>query len=515
VFVISRLKNNLAANFVGRGWSAVLSIAFIPLYIRFLGIEAYGIIGVQAALIGVLQLANLGLSATLSRYLALYSGREDTAQQQRDLVATLERFYWAIVAIIGIVVLVLSCPIAFHWVRVQELSADRVVRVIRIMAVTIAAQFIAGFYEGGLKGLQRQVAVNVMTMIADTLRRLGVILILWLVSPTIEAFFIWQAFVTVAEAGTAAIMLRRFIPRAANPGRFRMEVARSVWRFSAGLFATTLTSVAVSQADKIILSKILPLSLFGYYVLAGNVAKILYTPVYPVTTAIRPKFTQLIGGGNMVRLREIYHSGCQLLSVMTLPFGLLIALFARSLLWVWTGNTSTADQTHLFLTLLVLGTSVDTLGYLPYCLQVASGWVRLGFIVNLVVGVIQIPSMLVAGFLFGAYGVASVFILAQVLRVVLYVIYTHRQLLPGELSHWLTKDLGLPLGGALAVLIVARIFVISPEISRVGYFCLLIAMWLAATGVTVMVTPKIRPQVLGLMGELTMRVRRVLRYSSQ
>ena len=42
---ISLLKRNVAANFFGRGFAALLSLVAIPIYIRFLGIEAYGIIG--------------------------------------------------------------------------------------------------------------------------------------------------------------------------------------------------------------------------------------------------------------------------------------------------------------------------------------------------------------------------------------------------------------------------------------------------------------------------------------
>lgn len=39
------LKRNLIANYLGQGWTALMGLAFIPLYIRYLGIEAYGLIG--------------------------------------------------------------------------------------------------------------------------------------------------------------------------------------------------------------------------------------------------------------------------------------------------------------------------------------------------------------------------------------------------------------------------------------------------------------------------------------
>ena len=45
------LKRNLIANYLGQGWTALMGLAFIPLYIQYLGIEAYGLIGLFALLI--------------------------------------------------------------------------------------------------------------------------------------------------------------------------------------------------------------------------------------------------------------------------------------------------------------------------------------------------------------------------------------------------------------------------------------------------------------------------------
>ena len=39
-------KRNVLANFAGRAWSALMALAFLPLYIRFLGIESYGLVGI-------------------------------------------------------------------------------------------------------------------------------------------------------------------------------------------------------------------------------------------------------------------------------------------------------------------------------------------------------------------------------------------------------------------------------------------------------------------------------------
>lgn len=44
------IKRYLIADFVGRGWATLVGMAFVPLYIKFMGIEAFGFVGFLATL---------------------------------------------------------------------------------------------------------------------------------------------------------------------------------------------------------------------------------------------------------------------------------------------------------------------------------------------------------------------------------------------------------------------------------------------------------------------------------
>src|SRR5215204_4007318 len=112
---MSQLKRNLIANFVGRGWAAVMAIVFVPLYVNFMGIESYGLVGFFTTLQAVLALLDLGLTTTLNRELARYSALAEKSQDMRDLVRTLETIYWGLAFSIGVVVFMLSPFIARAW----------------------------------------------------------------------------------------------------------------------------------------------------------------------------------------------------------------------------------------------------------------------------------------------------------------------------------------------------------------------------------------------------------------
>ena len=157
---MSRLAKNIAANFVGSGWIALMGIIFIPVYIKFLGIDSYGLIGIYTSLQALFGLLDIGLSTTLNREMARLSGQTDKAGEMRDLVRTLEIIYWILGAAIAFAVILLAPLIANYWIQPGKLSTDTIQQAIMVMGLTIAFQFIFTFYSGGLLGLQKQILLN-------------------------------------------------------------------------------------------------------------------------------------------------------------------------------------------------------------------------------------------------------------------------------------------------------------------------------------------------------------------
>ncbi len=190
------VKRNIIANFAGQGWAALMALAFVPLYIKFLGIEAYGLIGFFAMLQGAFQILDLGLSQTMNREMARYSALPDKAGEARDLVRTLEVGYWAIGIVISVGVITASPFIAGHWIKPGTIPVKTIHHAVMIMGVVAAFQWPLSFYDGGLMGLQKQVLSNSIKIGISTLSSFGAVFILWKVSPTITAFFTWQIIVS-------------------------------------------------------------------------------------------------------------------------------------------------------------------------------------------------------------------------------------------------------------------------------------------------------------------------------
>jgi len=444
-----RARKNVVANFLGRGISAASTLLFIPLYLRFLGIEAYGVVGFFAVLQTVFAFADIGLTATLNREMARMSVRDDAAPRMRDLVRTIEIVYWfaAVSAMLGLVAG--AEIVAGHWLTAGHLERTEVVRAVRMMGVVFALQLPSGLYVGGMLGRERQVLANALQTSWNLLRGGGAVVVLWLASPTLVAFFGWQIAVNALYVVVTRQALISVLPSAPDRARFRAVLLQEVWRYAAGMFGLALLSAGLSQTDRLAVSKLLSLEQFGYYVMAGALAQVPLLIVGPVASAMFPRFTVLLALGDRAALSELYHRVCQVTSTLALPVGLTLSAFSYFLVLLWTGSTVTAREVWTVVSILSLGYTFLALQIIPYNLALASGWLSLNVTLSVVSLVLMVPLVIALVHRYGLLGggIAWLCLNAGVTPPLIY--FLHRRLLPGEAARWWLQDVGRPFAAVL------------------------------------------------------------------
>jgi O-antigen/teichoic acid export membrane protein len=470
---------------------ALMSLAFIPLYIKFLGIEAYALIGFFATLNSLFGFLDLGLSSTLNRELARSSVSEGDSQKPRNLLRTLESVYLLVALLIILIVGLSSQFIATDWLNTENLSVETVEKTVVLLGIAIGFQWPLGLYRGGLQGLQKQVLVNVINSGLATLRGVGAALILWLISPTIEAFFLWQAFISLLGTIITGMFLWHNMPKGEQRARFDTQLLRSVWKFAAGAMGAAVTWVVLSQLDKVLLSALLPLEVYGYYMLAVVVASVLGSFYGPIYTAMFPRLSQLVEMNDQKTLVHVYHRACQLTSVTTLPAAMLLAFFSSEILLLWTSDPIISNNSASLVALLVFGTAFHGIMHLPYALQLAHGWTSLRLYLNLVAIILLVPMLFVMVHYYQAIGAAIVWLALSVCYVVFDILIMHGRILKGEQWRWYFEDVGLPLVAALVAIGVAK-WLCPADMSQLFLILYLAGVLFVSYIATAIITPQTR-----------------------
>lgn len=493
------VKRNIVVNYLGQAWVAVMGLAFLPLYIKYLGMEAYGLIGLFAVMQAWLTLLDMGMTPTLNREMARFTAGEHSPQSIRDLLRSLEIICLILAVVIAVIVWLASDWLASNWLKADKLPLEVVAKALSIMAFVVALRFIEGIYRGSLFGLQKQVWYNGANVILVTVRQFGAVGMLVWVSSTIQAFFLWQVFFSLLSVVVFALSVHRTLPKSPLPPRFSREAIAGVWHFAGGMLGITLLAILLTQVDKLLLSRLVSLESFGYYTLAATVASILYMVTGPITQAIYPRMVELSSQGDKAQLVSIYHQSAQLITVLTSTAMILLFSYADGIVYMWSGNVDLAKNTSSILSALALGTFLNVLMHVPYHLQLAYGWTSLAIKSNAVAVILLVPAILWIVPHYGAVGAAWIWVILNACYVFVAIQFMHKKIIPDEKWKWYFVDLLMPICGAMGVSMLTKPFKPADYESRWAWVAYLLICGVAMLAASVALASHIRAKVIALI----------------
>jgi O-antigen/teichoic acid export membrane protein len=454
---VTGFRTNILANFAGQAAATLIQLAITPVYIRWLGVEAYGLIGFQITLQTLSQTLDFGVSPTVNRELARFTARSDKSDDSRDFVRTLEVGYWLMGAAIGLAVYAAAPYLSAHWFQRSSLPAAAIEQAIKIMAILIAVQWPLTLYQGGLLGLQRHRSLNVARVAATAAAAVGGYIVVSRVSPTVTAFFWWQSAVNLAHVGLVAGLLWHSLPSSPHAPRVRLSAVRHTRRFAAGMTVIMVTAIVLAQLDRIVVSRLVSLEQFGYFVVAGIVGYGLSAMARPVFMSIFPKFSALAASGDERALSQLYEQAWQLMMIVIVPAAAVIAAFSGEVLFLWTNDAAVAHVGAPIAAFLTVGTALNGLMNVPYALQLAHGWTRLAVKVNFLLLLLAVPAIVVVTPRYGTLGAATIWPAINLVFMLVAVPITHRRLLPGMGVRWFLRAVALPVSASVLIAMLCRL----------------------------------------------------------
>jgi O-antigen/teichoic acid export membrane protein len=493
-----KLGKNLIAGLAGSIWTAVVALAVVPLYIKYLGIEAYGLIGFFSTMQALFQILDFGLSPTMNREVARHSAAGNI-RGSGQLLHTLAVIYWAIAALIALSVFIASGFIARHWLNPEQLAPEAILESVILMGLISACRWPVTLYTGALMGAQRLIMVSCINVAMVTIGSAGALAVLAYISATIQAFFVWQLLVGLLYAVAMRWAAWKVIDGASHT-RFDFSALKRVWGFSAGMTGVAISALVFTQLDKVLLSPILGLDAFGEYALATVVANSLNLLSVPLFNAVYARLSALVATGNTKSLIALYRLGTRALATALFPAAMLLAVFGEEIVGLWTGNTALAARIAPLIALLAMGSALNGVMCFPYALQLAYGVTRLPLTINGIMVTIMIPTTCLLAISYGALGGAMAWLLLHTMYLLLGTWLTHRRLLAGIGIHWLLQDVGIPFGLAIIAGLIGRYAVQKADFSVFTRLAYAVALALLTSLISLAGSPRLRAAALISLG---------------
>lgn len=474
---------------------AAIGLAVVPQYMRHLGAEAFGLVGFFTMLQAWFQLLDLGLAPTLAREAASYRGGATSAAQLRAIFKALQLFF-AVTAMLGSALIVAGAPlIASDWMQLRSLSTATVAEALMLMGLAVPLRWMAGLYRGAIGGFERFVWLAGFNAGAATLRFVGVLLALHVVGWSPFTFFAYQLTLALLELAVLAVVAQRLLPAAGDRAEAPHAAIRRVLKFSLSLSATGVIWVLLTQLDKLLLSRLIPLNDYGYFTMVATVANGITLLAAPISQTLMPQLARLNAENDAAALQAAYRGTTELIAVITLPATLLLAFFATPVLYAWTGDPTAASQMQWVLALYAIGNCLLGFAAFPYYLQYARGNLRWHLVGNALLVALLLPLLIPAAGRFGALGAAAVWCGLMALYLFGWVAWSHAKVMPGLHGSWL-KSFAFPaLWCALVAAALAAAF--TPSAQRAVLTLQLIACWLVLTVTALASSPGVRSRLRG------------------
>lgn len=463
VIKAATLRTNVAANYASQAFVAAAGLLTVPVYIRLMGAEAFGLIGFNTLLQAWFMLLDTGLTAALARQASLYNGGEGNADLLAALKKVLETVFTGI-GVAGALAFILLAPlIARDWLRVVALDEAQVARSIGLMGVVVALRWQSTLYRGAITGFERQVWLGGANVVIAALRFILPIPLLAFVDNGPVAFFGLQVAVALLEMLVMRHKASALMPGVAGRG-VEWRVLRPVMAFSAGIALTSIIWVLVTQSDKLILSRLLPLTEFGHYSMAVQLAMAITLLNTPFTTAILPNMTRIHAGGDPADLMLMFRRATQLVTLAVAPATIVLIALGREVLVAWTGDAALASDVAPVLGLYATGNALMAIAALSYYLQYAHGNVRLHIRGQLLFAFLYLPFLAFGVHTAGAVGAGWCWAAANGVYLVLWAPLAVRSLAGGGILRWLTRDIAVII--AAAAFPALAVLAWHPETSR-------------------------------------------------
>ncbi|MBA1293488.1 oligosaccharide flippase family protein [Pseudomonas lurida] len=435
------LKGNIISGYVSQIYVALIGVLILPLYIRYMGAEAYGLIGFFTMLQAWFSLLDMGLTPTIGRETARYRAGASGGVEFRRLFRVLSCIFYGLAFIGGGVLFFLSEKISASWLKPVALSANDIQTALQIMAITIALRWIGGLYRGVVSGSEQIIWLSAFNVIIATLRFVVVLPVMLLYGATPFVFFWFQLLVSVIEVVGLFYKSRLLLPiLGAERIGWSIEPIKPVLKFSLSIAFTSAVWILVTQSDKLILSNVLALSEYGHFTLAVLMASGIMVISGPISLAIMPRMAKLHMENMRSDLIKVYRDATQIVSVISGAAAITMFFCSETVVYLWTGDAKLAQEVSPILSLYSLGNGILSIGAFPYYLQYAKGNLKYHLFGNLGLLLFLIPLIILAAREYGAIGAGIVWVAMNAIYLFVWVAYVHYKLEPGIHLKWIMRD---------------------------------------------------------------------------
>ena len=487
------IGRNALFNFAGGALPAVVSLATIPLIVRGLGDEGYGLFALIVAIVGYFSLIDVNVTAGSVKYISGYAAKDD--QRGIDQTVTFGLAAYSVIGSIGAICIFAAAPFLVRNVfNVPPALTETGELSLRIAALGFLFGQLQAYLNSIPQALLRYDVSSRVEMTFGALVPLGTVALLQLgfALPEIIAF---RVLASALNCLTLWSIVSRLLPqlRFAWPER---SLTQNLLRFTGYSFLSRVAAVTYAHADKLIIGAVVGVRALAYYTVAATLANRVLGLTFRLSSVLFPSASALDARGETDRLRALYLKATRYVSFINGSVLVLIAVFADAILYYWIGPEFASNGARILI-LIAVAQFVDSLTNIPSLVNDGLGHPKVSGSMALLRACLGLVAIYALVHLHGVEGAAWAHLATSALMTTVFVTFVHGRTVPCRLGDVLMNSYALPMA---IILVVAFVTLLIEQSAHMTVLAVLGAMLFAASALFILgVASVLLPEDRGML----------------
>jgi O-antigen/teichoic acid export membrane protein len=390
-------------NVTAAGIRVGLGLLTVPLLIRLIGIEEYGLWTLAGAVIGVVALVEVGMSISTTVFVSRDLGRNDIEGISQTLTLCLLSMF--LLATFAAFLMMAGAPAIMRlFPSVKPPQKEVGIWAVQVGGVVVWTRLLQQVLVGIEQAFQRFGMMNVLNVAQAIFTTVGMLLIAWF-GGKVRELMLWNAVVGVGALLAHAAYVRSVVRNLAVHWAWNPSKIWEILRCSLMTWLIVLGGTLVTQADRIIVGALLGTTALGVYGAIANIAQQINSlsaiPVNPLLPLLSNLLSQT--KDNLESLRKSVKQALQVNAVVAFALGAtLLMLSSRVIRILFPGPAEPEYVQTLQMAVVITALyAVNATGY--YILMALQSLKRL-ILIQSISGVLALSMIALGAKLMGLFG---------------------------------------------------------------------------------------------------------------
>jgi len=333
---IKVIFNNIS-NTIAMFASMAIALIMTPIYIKYLGLNLFGIWHIAISIISYISLMDLGMQSAIQKYVAQYHGIENKNKIAEIILSSL--IFYGTVSIIGFAILILITISGLQYFNIQQEYNSTAKVVIFIMGMSILLTFPGSVFNGVLTGMQLFYVVNAAIIIINTSTAVAIFCALksgyGLVTMAIIGL--------IGNIGLQGILFSLAIWKynVFKDATLKISISelKEMMRFGSKTFMIIIANRIRIGSDALIIGYFMTVDWIPYYTAPVNLIYYARNLIQLFTQAFLPVFSNLEAHADDGTTRKIFIAYSKYTMLFIMPIIIFVIFYSKPFLNIWLGNT--------------------------------------------------------------------------------------------------------------------------------------------------------------------------------